>query len=96
MSRWAWRGKRAGKVTELTPRELEVALLVERDLSNYEIARTLRIKLGTVKIHVHNIFIKGGLSPRPRSWKGHTTAAGKERISESQRRRWQRWRAAQK
>jgi DNA-binding NarL/FixJ family response regulator len=77
----------------MTPREREVALLVERDLSNDEIARELGIKPGTVKIHVHNIFIKGGLNPRPRSWKGHITAAGKERIREAQRRRWQRWRA---
>ena len=50
----------------LTPREREVALLVERNLSNDEIARQLGIKPGTVKIHVHNIFVKGGLSPRSR------------------------------
>jgi len=41
----------------LTPREREIALLVERNLSNNEIARTLGIKPGTVKIDVHNIFI---------------------------------------
>jgi len=75
----------------MTPREREIALRVERDLSNYEIARKLGVKLGTVKTHVHNIFIKGGMSPRSR---GAMTAAGIERIREAQRRRWQRWRAA--
>ena len=81
----------------LTPRVREVALLVERNLSNAEIASNLGIKRGTVKMHVHTIFSKCGLSPRPRRgrWsKSTTTAAGLERIREAQRRRWQRWRAA--
>jgi len=79
----------------LTPRECEVALLVERKLSNDEIARQLGIKRGTVAIHVHNILKKRGLSRRPRrSAKRVITAAGLERIREAQRRRWQRWRAA--
>jgi DNA-binding NarL/FixJ family response regulator len=79
----------------LTAREREVALLFERNLSNDEIARELGIKRSTVKIHVHNILIKRRLSPRPRrSPKAATTAAGRERIREAQRRRWQRWRAA--
>jgi DNA-binding CsgD family transcriptional regulator len=42
----------------LTPREREVALLLERNLSNDEIARRLGIKRGTVKIHVHHISVK--------------------------------------
>jgi DNA-binding NarL/FixJ family response regulator len=86
------------KTKELTPREREVALLVERKLSNDEIARKLGIKLGTVKSHVHNILKKCGLTPRSRhSWKkGAATAAARKRIREAQRRRWQRWRAAQK
>jgi DNA-binding NarL/FixJ family response regulator len=79
----------------LTPREREVALLVERNLSNAEIARQLGIKRGTVEIHLHNILIKGGLRRRPRrSAKRVITAAGRERIRAAQRRRWQRWRAA--
>ena len=79
----------------LTPREREVAVLVERDLSNKEIARKLGIKLGTVNSHVHNILKKRALNPRPRRSRGVITAAGIERIREAQRRRWQRWRAAQ-
>jgi DNA-binding NarL/FixJ family response regulator len=50
----------------LTPREREVALLVERNFSNEEIALELGIELGTVKVHVHKILKKGGLSPRLR------------------------------
>jgi DNA-binding NarL/FixJ family response regulator len=65
---------------DLTPRELEVALLLERDLSNDEIARELGIKLGTVKTHVHNI-LKKPTSPQSSR-------------SKAQRRRWRRWRAA--
>jgi DNA-binding NarL/FixJ family response regulator len=42
----------------LSPREREVALLVSRGLSNKEIARELRLSDGTVKLHVHNIFLK--------------------------------------
>jgi DNA-binding NarL/FixJ family response regulator len=80
----------------MTPREREVALLVKRDFSNYEIARRLGIAVGTVKFHVHNLK-KRGLTPRlRRSSHGAATAAGIERIRAAQRRRWQRWRAAQK
>jgi DNA-binding CsgD family transcriptional regulator len=79
----------------LTPREQEVALLAKRKLTNSEIARKLGIKRGTVKVLVHNILKKGELSRRPRrSSKGTKTAAGIERIRESQRHRWQLWRAA--
>jgi DNA-binding NarL/FixJ family response regulator len=79
----------------LTPREQEVALLAKRKLTNGEIAHTLGIKHGTVKVHVHNILKKGELSRRPRrSSKGTKTAAGIERIRDAQRRRWQRTRAS--
>jgi DNA-binding NarL/FixJ family response regulator len=80
---------------KVTPRERQVALLVERNLSYDEIARQLGIAHGTVKNHVHNILIKGGLSLRPRRLlTGAKTAAGIERIRAAQRRRWQRTRAA--
>lgn len=39
----------------LTPREMEIAELVERGLSNKEIARELYIEISTVKNHVHSI-----------------------------------------
>jgi DNA-binding NarL/FixJ family response regulator len=42
----------------LSPREREVALLVAGGLSNKEVARELGLSVGTVKIHVHNIFKK--------------------------------------
>jgi len=47
-----------GEVEELTPREIEVLRLIERNYSNQQIADTLVIELGTVKNHVHNILRK--------------------------------------
>lgn len=43
---------------ELTPRQHEVLALIERGLSNKEIARELRVELPTVKNHVHQILSK--------------------------------------
>jgi DNA-binding NarL/FixJ family response regulator len=48
----------------LTPRERAVALLIGGGLSNKEVARELGLSLGTVKIHVHNIFQKLGVRSR--------------------------------
>lgn len=48
----------------LSPREREVAQLVSRGLSNKEIARELRLSNGTVKLHVHSIFLKIGTHTR--------------------------------
>jgi two-component system nitrate/nitrite response regulator NarL len=42
----------------LTPRESEIVQLIERGMSNKEIARHLTIQLATVKNHVHNILEK--------------------------------------
>jgi two-component system nitrate/nitrite response regulator NarL len=42
----------------LTPREREVLLLIERGLSNKDIARDLGIEVRTVKNHVHNLLEK--------------------------------------
>ena len=44
--------------TGLTAREVEIVGLIERGLSNGEIARTLSIALPTVKNHVHNVLTK--------------------------------------
>ena len=40
----------------MTPRELQVAILVCRGFSNDEIARALKIRHGTVKTHLRNIY----------------------------------------
>jgi two-component system, NarL family, nitrate/nitrite response regulator NarL len=48
----------------LSPRERAVALLIAGGLSNKEVARELGLSLGTVKIHVHNIFQKLGVNNR--------------------------------
>ena len=40
----------------ISPRELEVAKLVCHGMSNREIAETLKIRQGTVKTHIKNIY----------------------------------------
>jgi two-component system nitrate/nitrite response regulator NarL len=47
-----------GRASTLTSRELQIAGLLERGLSNKEIAASLRIGLPTVKNHVHSILEK--------------------------------------
>jgi two-component system nitrate/nitrite response regulator NarL len=48
----------------LTLREREIVGLIERGLSNKEIARRLGIQVATVKNHVHNILDKLGVARR--------------------------------
>jgi DNA-binding NarL/FixJ family response regulator len=48
----------------LTSRERQIALLIERGLSNKEIGRSLHIELATVKNHVHSILEKFGVPSR--------------------------------
>ena len=50
--------------TSLTSRELQVMELVERGMKNKEIAQTLGICSGTVKIHLRHIFEKTGIRGR--------------------------------
>jgi two-component system nitrate/nitrite response regulator NarL len=51
-------------LTTLTSRELEVVDLIERGLTNKEIASRLSIEVATVKNHVHNILEKLGVHRR--------------------------------
>jgi DNA-binding NarL/FixJ family response regulator len=48
----------------LTARELEIVELIDRGMTNKEIARILRIEIATVKNHVHNILEKLQVSRR--------------------------------
>jgi DNA-binding NarL/FixJ family response regulator len=48
----------------LTPREQQVADLVAKGMKNREIAETLGIATGTVKIHLMHIFEKTGIRDR--------------------------------
>ena len=51
--------RRQKPVTDrLSPREIEVTLLIARGLSNKQIATQLSITVATVKNHVHNILDK--------------------------------------
>jgi DNA-binding NarL/FixJ family response regulator len=47
-----------GSAASLSKRELQIANLIDRGLSNKEIARSLGIQAATVKNHVHNILEK--------------------------------------
>jgi len=50
--------------SELSPRELEILKLIAKGRSNREIANTLSISDGTVRVHASNIFAKLGCSDR--------------------------------
>jgi len=52
------------KRSQLTHRENEVVVLVEKGLRNRDIARILGIQTGTVKIHLKHIFEKTGVRGR--------------------------------
>lgn len=50
--------------TNLSKREEQVARLAARGLSNKRIARTLELSDGTVKIHMHHVLSKLGVTGR--------------------------------
>jgi DNA-binding NarL/FixJ family response regulator len=48
----------------LTPREIEVVKQVAAGMRNQEVAKTLFISEGTVKMHLHSIYQKLGVDSR--------------------------------
>jgi two-component system nitrate/nitrite response regulator NarL len=64
----------------LTPREVEVASFVSKGMKNREIAESLGIATGTVKIHLMHIFEKTGIRDRfELALRGLRNATGKDR-----------------
>lgn len=61
----------AGPQTPLTRREAEVFALIGGGLSNKDIARRLRISVGTTKSHVHNLLAKLNLQRRSEATRLH-------------------------
>ena len=58
------RHKQVRSDPQLTTREQDVARLVASGLSNKAIAHRLGLQEGTVKVHLHNIYQKLGISSR--------------------------------
>jgi len=57
-------GQPQRKNPPLTAREQDVDRLVVSGLSNKSIAHRLKLREGTVKVHLHNIYQKLGISSR--------------------------------
>ena len=54
----------AGRLGNLTPREVEVLRLLSQGQTNPQIAQNLKVSRGTAKIHVQHIISKLGVSDR--------------------------------
>jgi DNA-binding NarL/FixJ family response regulator len=57
-------GENEGDVSSLTERELEVARLVAKGMTNKEVADIMNVTVRTVKAHMTSIFSKTGLRDR--------------------------------
>jgi DNA-binding NarL/FixJ family response regulator len=65
VERMVARPRRAGPMTELTPREREVLALIAEGRSNTSIAAAMTVTVGAVENHVTAIFDKLDLRPEP-------------------------------
>lgn len=54
-------------VEPLSARELEILCLIAKGMTNQQIADTLYVVVGTIKLHNHHIFDKLGVSNRAQS-----------------------------
>jgi len=53
-----------GQHSDLTPRQRQIMVLAAEGLSNKQIARQFNLTEGTVKIHLHKIYQRLGISNR--------------------------------
>ena len=58
------RKEKAAFLSSLSPREQEIVKLLAANLRSNEVAERLGISLGTVKVHLHNVYGKLGLNDR--------------------------------
>ena len=58
------RKRDADTPVDLTPQELQVAQLVQKGLSNREVAGQLFVSPRTVDFHLRNVYTKAGVSSR--------------------------------
>lgn len=64
LDRATGRDMQDGPFAKLTPREQAIVRLVGENVRNHDISARLGITEGTVKVHLHNIYEKLGLSSR--------------------------------
>jgi two-component system, NarL family, nitrate/nitrite response regulator NarL len=57
-------GQNKQQIDSLTSRERQIVLIVATGLSNKDVGRQLNLSEGTVKVHLHNIYTKLGVSKR--------------------------------
>jgi DNA-binding NarL/FixJ family response regulator len=67
--------KKNGAVSGLTVRQQEIMTLVLRGMSNKEIARSLRISEGTVKIHLNSIYRRCDVTSRAKLFAKYFTGS---------------------
>jgi DNA-binding CsgD family transcriptional regulator len=57
-------GRSGNRLRDLTPQELQLALIVSRGATNKEAGATLFISPKTVEAHLHHIYVKLGVRSR--------------------------------
>jgi tripartite-type tricarboxylate transporter receptor subunit TctC/DNA-binding CsgD family transcriptional regulator len=77
----------------LTPREREIVDLISLGLSNKEVGRQLDLQEGTVKVHLHNIYTKIGVSNRTALalWRLRATPASIWPMNAGAPLKWETW-----
>jgi len=54
----------SGRHSDLTPRQRQIIILAAEGRSNKQIARELNLTEGTVKVHLHKVYVRLGIGNR--------------------------------